>query len=71
MPVSLGKRIGGVHLRKLHVMLLQLAPQQGRVFVEGHMRLITQPVNPAHAIDQSALDVMHAILVSPVEAPFK
>ena len=58
------KRIGRVHLGEPHAVALHLPPQQQRVLVEGHVRLVAQPVNPAHAVDQPALDEVDVVLLA-------
>ena len=35
------------------------------------MRLIAQPVNPAHAIDHAALDEVHVVALGPLTAGFE
>lgn len=45
-----------------------LAVEQGGVFVKRVVGLVAPPVNPTHAINQTALDIMDVILLRPLEA---
>jgi hypothetical protein len=42
--------------------------QQQRVLVQGDMRLITQAMDPAYPVNESALDGSNAVLLSPGQA---
>jgi hypothetical protein len=63
----LGEQVRGVHLRESHAVLVHLAAEQHGVFVERDVRLVAQAVNPAHAVNEAALDVVDVVAPGPFE----
>lgn len=57
-----------VHLREPHIHFFHPAPQQNRVFPKCDVGLVSEPVDPRHAIDRAALDEFDAVALRPFQA---
>ncbi len=62
------KRKRRVDLRETDAVTVHLPAQQERVFPERDVRLVAEPMDPAHAVDGAAFDACHAVALRPGEA---
>jgi len=62
---------GRVQLGKADAIAIHLLAQRQRIFPEGDVGLVAQAVNPAHAVDRPALNVVNVVTLRPLKALLK